>query len=74
MVRDAFKIKTFWFCTHFPNPKGGGGISSLYFTICPWTCICRTCERERGHLVLQIGTSNGDRAAQVAKKMEKGKK
>ena len=34
--------------------------------------LFRTCERERGHLVLQIGTSNGDRAAQVAKKMEQG--
>ena len=34
--------------------------------------FCRTCARERGHLVLQIGTSNGDRAAQVAKKLEQG--
>jgi tRNA-dihydrouridine synthase 2 len=32
--------------------------------------VFRTCEKERGHLVLQIGTSNGDRAAQVAQKME----
>jgi len=32
--------------------------------------IFRTCEKERGHLVLQIGTSDGDRAAAVAKKME----
>ena len=35
--------------------------------------LIRTCEKERGHLVLQIGTSNGDRAAQVARKMEQGK-
>jgi hypothetical protein len=32
----------------------------------------RTCAREKGHLVLQIGTSCGDRAALVAKKMEQG--
>ena len=30
-------------------------------------------ERERGHLVLQIGTNNPERAVKVAKMVEKGK-
>lgn len=33
--------------------------------------VFRTCSEERGHLVVQIGTSNGDRAAKVAKMLEK---
>eukprot|EP00088_Acartia_fossae_P057356 TRINITY_DN6690_c0_g1_i1.p1 TRINITY_DN6690_c0_g1~~TRINITY_DN6690_c0_g1_i1.p1 ORF type:complete len:443 (+),score=54.28 TRINITY_DN6690_c0_g1_i1:48-1376(+) len=34
------------------------------------TLVFRTCPQERGHLVLQIGTSDGDRAARVAKMVE----
>lgn len=32
--------------------------------------VFRTCSQERGHLVLQIGTSDADRAVMVAKKLE----
>ena len=32
----------------------------------------RTCPAERGYLVLQIGTSDAKRAAQVAKFLEQG--
>jgi hypothetical protein len=43
------------------------------FCLCNFCWISfRTCARERGHLVLQIGTANADRAAQVAKKLEQG--
>lgn len=34
------------------------------------TLVFRTCAKEKGHLVLQIGTSDGDRAAKVGKMME----
>jgi len=34
------------------------------------TLVFRTCAREKGHLVLQIGTSDGDRAAKVGLMME----
>lgn len=34
------------------------------------TVIFRTCSREKNHVVLQIGTSDGERAAKVAKMVE----